>query len=153
MNKLSFTLLLLLSAFFLLPSCEVEVVDEDDSGISDLIAGGYTDADEIFISESSLVEKTNAFGDEGYFFYLYDSTSTCSSNLFSNVSFFVRSTADPLEKGTYEADGPFITNTSFFNCEVVITEVSSTTISGKVKGGNPDGDKWIEGSFDAEICN
>ena len=32
------------------------------------------------------------------------------------------------------------------------TEVTETSISGRVKGGNFDGDKFIEGAFDATIC-
>ena len=146
-----FSLLFLFTAL-LLPSCVDETIDDPEVEISNQIAQGATDANVPFTTVSTLVENTTLFGDEGYHFHLFDVETVCSGNFNGDVNFFVKSTT-ALEVGTYEGSGPYITSSSFFGCDVIITNVSDTEISGKVKGGDPDGDKWIEGSFVATICN
>ena len=145
------TLLMLLFAL-VLPACTVETVDDDADSveIKNQVAQGFTDAGVPFVTETALVENTTLFSDEGYYFHLYRDTVECSGNISGVVRFFVP-TDDVLTEGTYEGQGPFITNTSFFGCDVVITTVSDTAISGKVKGGNFEGDKNIEGIFTAEL--
>ncbi len=140
----------------ILSSCTVEVIDEEpeESGISNQVAQGFTDADVAFITESAFARAATNFDDEGYFFHLFGEVSTCddaTSNFSGDIRFFVATTT-PLEVKAYSGAGPYIGNSSFFGCDVEILEVTETTIVGKVKGGNFEGDKNIEGKFTAEIC-
>ena len=151
-----FTLIFALFAL-MMPACTVEVIDDDtmvEDSISDQVAQGSTETNATFVTESAFAEKTTFIDDEGYFFHLFSETKTCddvTGNFSGEIRFFVESTTD-LEAKAYSGKGPFISNASFFGCEVEILEVTETTIVGKVKGGDFDGDKNIEGKFTAEIC-
>jgi len=158
MNSL-FRLFLLLTAFsFIFISCDISITDAEDiaeeitTEISTLPAQGSTSSDGVFTVASTLVEATELFGDDGYYFHMYIEPETCSASFYNGeIDFFVDSDV-PLEPGEYGGDGPFIESSSFFGCNVIITSVSATEISGRVKGGNPDSDKWVEGSFTASLC-
>jgi hypothetical protein len=139
-------------------ACTVTVddIDDDDNSsveISDAPAVGSIGENMPFTLETALVEQDAPFGDPGYFFYLHDTTATCNAiSSFNSIRFFVESSTE-LEPGEYKGSGPFITNTSFFGCDVVITSVTESLIEGKVKGGDIGGEKYVEGSFSAELCN
>ncbi|MFK7808459.1 MAG: hypothetical protein AB8F74_11710 [Saprospiraceae bacterium] len=153
---LKFTFLLL-PCVFLMSYCTIEEVDDEEDGseqISNQPAQGSTNENEAFELGSALVENRTLFSDEGYYFHLYRENKDCDSGqLNGDIRFFIETT-EALEEKEYDGQGPFITNTSFFGCTVIITSVSDTEISGKVKGGDdPDtGDKWVEGSFTATLC-
>ncbi len=141
----------------MLPACTVEVIEDDTmevDSISDQVAQGSTESNATFVTESAFAEKTTFFDDEGYFFHLFSEAKTCddvTGNFSGEIRFFVVSATD-LAVQAYDGKGPYIDNSSFFGCEVEILEVTETTIVGKVKGGDFDGDKNIEGKFTAEIC-
>jgi len=149
--------LLLLSSLSLLcySSCTVEVSDDDmdtTDEISDQQALGSTGENMPFELETALVENTNLFDQDGYYFHLFDTLAVCGSNFLNgDIRFFVPSDSE-LEPGSYTGDGPFITNTSYFGCDVVITTVTDSLIEGKVKGGDFNTDKFVEGSFSAQVC-
>lgn len=131
----------------------METIDDDESNseISLQVAQGSTDENEPFVTEMALVEYDNVFNKDGFYSHLLAVPVSCENFLNGDVRFFLEANED-LETGTYRADGPFIKSTSFFGCDLVITSVTETTIEGKVKGGNFDGDKYIEGAFVAERC-
>ncbi len=142
---------LLFFAISLSPACTVEEIgDEDVISISTQVAQGSTEGG-AFTTEKALVENRALFGDDGYYFHLYSEDKECGNNLLGDIRFFLEY-AGTLETGTYDGSGPFINNSSFFGCDIIIDEVSDTTIKGRVKGGDFDGDKYIEGAFTAELC-
>lgn len=149
---LKLSLFLTLSVF-LCPACTVETIEDDDPSfeISSQVAQGQTDANETFVTETALAEFDNPFGDDGYFFHLFGTQDSCRSFFNGDVRFFLETSAD-LEPGEYSGSGPFIGSTSYLGCDIIISEVTETTISGRVKGGNFDGDQFIEGAFEATIC-
>ena len=153
----SFLKLITLSMLVLLyfSSCTVEVSDIEDmetDEIKNQIAQGSIGEGMPFLTETALVEKTTLFDDPGYYFHLFDGEKECGDFLLGQVRFFVP-TSTELSPGNYSGNGPFIQNTSFFGCDVVITAVSDSLIEGKVKGGDFEGDKNIEGIFSARLCD
>lgn len=152
-NLLKISVLFLLVGILFAPACTITTEDDDDDSgfdISDQVAQGFTDAGAPFITVSALAENREWFGDQGYLIHLFADTTICG-NINGDVRFFIPSEG-ALTPGDYDGEGPYITNTSFFGCEVIILDVTDTHIEGKVKGGDPDGDKNIEGKFNAEIC-
>lgn len=152
-------LLIALPTLFLLSNCTIETdgdSDNENTEISNSPVTGSLAAGESFTLNSALVEQGTLFGDAGYDFKLFSTSQTCVQGFIPNVpreiDFFV-TTDSPLETRVYDGLGPFIRNSSFFGCTIEITAVSDSSISGKVKGGDPIGDQWVEGSFTATLCN
>ncbi len=144
---------LLLCLVTSMPGCKITLNDDEEpvDEISNQIAQGSIGDGIDFLTESTLVEERALFGDDGYYFHLFGIEQECSNNLLGEVRFFIES-PQGLAPGNYRASGPFFGNTSFFGAEVVIKSVSATHIEGKVKGGDFNGDKHIEGAFSALIC-
>ena len=148
--------LLLLSPVFFLYACNATLVDDDEAEdvtftISDQNAQGSIGEDMPFETETALVDNRELFDDPGYYFQLFDTETDCDETNLPPVGFFIE-TSEVLTPGEYNAEGPFITSSSFFGAEVIITEVTDNFIVGKVKGGDPAGDKNIEGAFQATLC-
>ena len=158
--KLLFNFLFLaIPTLFIINSCTIEAVEneDEDSEISDEPLTGSLGPDQDFVLGTALVEQSTLFGDQGYDFKLFSSDVSCETGgiptLLREIDFFVVANG-ALEVGVYpNSKGPFITTSSFFGCTVEITSVSNSSISGKVKGGDPIGDQWVEGAFTAAICN
>ena len=154
-NSLKVLFAFVLIALFV-PACTVTVEDNDpepEVEISNQVAQGFVGENMPFTTETALVERTTLFNDEGYLFHLFDIDRDCTGQILGDVRFFLE-TPDVLTEGEYSGSGPFIGSTSFFGCDVIIEEVTDTTITGKVRGGNftESGDMNIEGRFTATIC-
>ena len=155
------SLILTIGTFFI--SCEADVTTGDDvvtkAEIRSSNLSGFLNS-EVFTPASTHFTKGELFDDEGYQIKLFQDVEECDeyqSN--GDITFFVASDSD-LTKGTYEGKGPFFHykdgedfgSVSYFGAEVIIDEVSETTISGRVKGGGDDKKHYIEGAFVAQLC-
>jgi hypothetical protein len=124
--------------------------------ISDLIAQGKASSPTAFVLKTAFYRSRNMFGKDGYIVDFYDKAADCS-NVLSPISFFITK----LEKGVFKGEGPYFYyytdpknfgTTSYFGCDVIITNVTATTLEGKVKGGDPAQNQYIDGTFSATLC-
>lgn len=147
----------------LLMSCESDVTVADDSDekveIRASNLSGFLNS-EVFTPATVHFEKGELFGDEGYDIKLFQNVEECDEfQSIGDISFFVVSVTD-LTPGTYEAKGPYFHysdgedfgSASYFGAAVIIEEVTETSITGRVKGGGDDKKHYIEGAFEAMLC-
>ena len=151
--------LAILPLMFFFTSCTIDDQEENEmeetTEITDVPLTGFIGAGQPFELNTALVASKTLFGDAGYEFRLFSTEQACvgsaTPSVVREIDFFVP-TDSALETREYDGEGPFIGDSSFFGCTVVITEVTDTSISGKVRGGDFDGDEWVEGAFTATIC-
>jgi hypothetical protein len=146
---------------FALASCTITTSTDDDITpdgpvISDQVAQGKASTPDAFVLKTAFYRNETLFGKEGYRFSLYDKNADCTSG-FAPISFFITK----LDKGATQGQGPYFYyyvdaknfgTTSFMGCDVIITNVTATTVEGKVKGGNTTTNQYIEGKFTATLC-
>ena len=124
------------------------------SFISDQLAQGKISPTKPFTAKVSTCRNETLFGQLGYMFRFSETDILCGPYVITPVSFFI----PKLEIGSFMAQGPYMydaatgTSTSFFGCQVVITKITSTTVEGKLKGGDVSSGMYIEGKFTATIC-
>ncbi len=149
------------STFFI--SCSTDETDEEgyqEAEISTAAVSGLVNS-VAFTPATTHFTKGESFGDAGYEFKLFSEVEECDEfQSIGDVSFFVESETE-LEPGEYEGNGPYFFykdgedsgTASYFGAEVIITEVTETTISGRVKGGDAEkGENSIDGAFTATLC-
>lgn len=147
------SILLLFAIMLIYQSCIV-TDDEAASGpeaitIADQTMKASLSTGNSFKLNTTFYTPTNAFNKDGYMFYLYDVAKTCENKgQLAPIKFFLTK----LEVGAYTGDGPFFDSTSYAGCDVIITKITSSTVEGRVKGGNPAHDQYLEGRFVANIC-
>lgn len=155
------SLVLACSTFFI--SCSTDDGEEEGSKeaeISTAAVSGLVNS-VAFTPATTHFTKGESFGDAGYEFKLFSEVEECDEfQSIGDVSFFVES-ATELEPGEYEGNGPYFFykdgedsgTASYFGAEVIIMEVTETTISGRVRGGDSEkGEHYIEGVFSANLC-
>ena len=155
------SLVLACSTFFI--SCSTDDGEEEGSKeaeISTAAVSGLVNS-VAFTPATTHFTKGESFGDAGYEFKLFSEVEECDEfQSIGDVSFFVESETE-LELGEYEGNGPYFFykdgedsgTASYFGAEVIITEVTETTISGRVRGGDSEkGEHYIEGVFSANLC-
>ncbi|MGP1990358.1 hypothetical protein D9V96_000555 [Zobellia laminariae] len=155
------SLVLACSTFFI--SCSTDDGEEEGSKeaeISTAAVSGLVNS-VAFTPATTHFTKGESFGDAGYEFKLFSEVEECDEfQSIGDVSFFVESETE-LEPGEYEGNGPYFFykdgedsgTASYFGAEVIITEVTETTISGRVRGGDSEkGEHYIEGVFSANLC-
>ncbi|WP_276167236.1 hypothetical protein [Zobellia alginiliquefaciens] len=155
------SLVLACSTFFI--SCSTDETDEESSSESEITTAavsGFLNS-EAFTPATTHFTKGESFGDAGYEFKLFSETEECDEfQSVGDISFFIESDVE-LTVGEYDGNGPYFFYTdgedfgtaSYFGAEVIITEVTETTISGRVRGGDSEkGENSIDGAFTATLC-
>ena len=144
-------------SLLILPSCSVSISNDDltpSTLIKDQTLQGKFSASKPFTLKKSLYKQQELFGEAGYMITLYDTEIACGASASQSIDFFVKK----LDVGTYTGKGPFFhdipnnSHTSFIGCDIIITNVTGTTVEGKVKGGDVNDNQYIEGKFTATIC-
>ncbi|CAM4404919.1 hypothetical protein [Zobellia nedashkovskayae] len=154
------SLVLACSTFFI--SCSTDDGEEEGSKeaeISTAAVSGFLNS-EAFTPATIHFTKGESFGDAGYEFKLFSETEECDEfQSIGDISFFVASDTE-LTPGEYDGKGPYFFykdgedsgTASFFGAGVIITEVTETSISGRVRGGDTKAENDIEGTFTATLC-
>ena len=154
------SLVLACSTFFI--SCSTDETEEEGSTeaeISTAAVSGFLNS-VAFAPATTHFTKGESFGDAGYEFKLFSETEECDEfQSIGDISFFVASDTE-LTPGEYDGKGPYFFykdgensgTASFFGAEVIITEVTETSISGRVRGGDTKSENDIEGMFTATLC-
>jgi hypothetical protein len=156
MKKISGFLILLFSLTLLLSSCSPFEKDYEGSNIKNQPLEGICDNVE-FKVVSTLAQRGEFEDKEGIWFHFYNEKQSCEvEQLHGNTQLFVELPPN-FSTGIYSIYGPFFYNhkgqkTAQHSGLIDIREVTKTEIIGKVKGGEFYQGYYLEGQFNATIC-
>lgn len=125
---------------------------ETTAAVSDAPAKGKTEINDNFVVKTVVVKRYVWPNETGYSIIFYDQQVGCYTSQLPPISF----SFPKLELGYVKQSSYFLTEkalTQYPISDVEITKITSTTVEGKVRGGNIKGKEYLEGSFSAIICN